>query len=140
MAEQGLQGLTEALRKLEDIGGEQGKFVKQSLRTVLREEAKKILASMRVLIKQQSGITTRALKVRAVPRKRNRVGMMAGVFYMGKEFYAGWANYGHKIGKGGKKMVKGSEWTERVKSQFPAVQETIAARLTEEIEAIAGRR
>lgn len=118
MADDGLQGITEALRKLDDIGGEQGKFVKKSIRQVLRRAAKKLQIVMLQLIKRgETGQTAANVKLKAAPRSRVRIGMLIGVFdpRQGK-FYAGWANFGHRWSR--KKLNKQSSASIRKARKF----------------------
>jgi hypothetical protein len=140
MPEEGFNGSAAAIRKMEELAGENGKFVKQSMRRALRMAAKDIRVYMLSVIPAQTGLTRVAVKVRAGKRSRVGISMLVGVFGLARKgplmrFFAGFANYGHKTPSGEK--IPGIEWTEPVKSILPQAANNIGATLGEEAAAIA---
>lgn len=75
------------------------------LRPALRDGAKVIAAEARLLAPVKSGNLKKNIKVRAQKKisKKGRIGFVATVgkfgFFKGNEFYAGFLEYGHRIGK-----------------------------------------
>ncbi len=141
-----LTGVNEAIRKLDDIAGENGKFMKQSLRTALREGAKILQRIMLTVVSRQSGLTADNIKVRAGPRSRKRISMLVGVFNAAadtiKQFYAGFADFGHMtaqskdasgINAASPQMVPGTRWTDTPKADIPIAQQKIVEVLTAEL-------
>ncbi len=140
MPEESLKGAADAIRKLNELADDNGKFAKQSMRRALREEAKTLRAFMLSVIAAETGLTRAALKVRAGKRSRIGISMLVGVFGLARKgplstFFAGFANYGHKTPGGG--HVTGLQWTEKVKTTMGGSAEAIGKTLSEEVTTIA---
>lgn len=139
----GLQGMDDCLRKLQEIGSEDGKFLRQSLRTALREAAKLLQRTILAVVGRESGLTLQNVKVRAGPRSRRGPSMLVGVFGgavkgLTQTFYAGFAAFGHKTPSGGK--VQGTEWPDAPRSDMPLAEQKITEVLRDEITQLAGGR
>ena len=100
MADTGLIGLTDALVKLEDITGPNGRFIRKSLRRILVEIGLEYVDKIKAAIKSDTGKTAYAVNIREGKKKRGVISIMMGVFgsqLTADAFYAGWANFGHRI-------------------------------------------
>ena len=92
-------GPEELLLKLKDL---EAKVSGKYMRTALRAGAKVIRTQMVADAPVKSGATRAAVKLKAMRRSRTRVGMMISVgagWFKGTEFYAGFVEFGHRIGK-----------------------------------------
>ncbi len=131
-----LEGAKECLAKLQEIAGDNGKFVRYSIRAALRDSAKMLQPQIRAAITPgPEGILRESVKVRAGKRSSRGQSILVGIFksllFGKKEFYAGFENYGHK-------NVPGSHWTTEIDiMQVPA---RFTKFLRDEIEAIAKAR
>ncbi len=92
-------GPEELLLQLKDL---EAKVSGNLMRKALRAGSKICAAQMRADAPVVSGATRDAIKVKAMKRSRNRVGMAVSVgmgWFKGTTFYAGFVEFGHKIGK-----------------------------------------
>ena len=72
------------------------------VRTALRDGAKIVQAETKSLAPVQTGLLKKSLKVRAMKRKKGRIGInvqMGAGDYKGETFYGAFVEYGHKLGK-----------------------------------------
>lgn len=101
-----VQGDKQLLRKLERLGRtEANKIIRQGLRAgakTLQAETKR-LAPVGVDKKgHKKGTLKRSIKVRALKRKRGRIGVGVTIgegFFQGEAFYGAFVALGHKLGK-----------------------------------------
>lgn len=138
MPDEAIIGMNECIRKLRDIGAEDGKFAKKGMRSALREGCKFMQRIILAALKSESGVTARNVKVRSGPRSRSKISMLVGVFggAVKDVFYAGFSNYGHKTTAG--KQVEGSRWTDVVNQDVQMAFEKVAEKLSVELAEVAG--
>lgn len=130
-----IEGAAEAIRSLQEL--ESGRFLKNSVRRSLRAGAKVMKAIIYLAIRKRTAVTAEAVSIKAGPRRKNVISMLAGVMGGATRkgiFYAGFADYGHMT-KGGKR-VQGNLWTEQAKSRTDLVVTAITTVLVEEIESM----
>jgi HK97 gp10 family phage protein len=93
-----LQGGAELAAKLETLPTRvANKVIRQSLRI----GTKIILAETVAKAPVNTGLLKKTLKVRAMKRRRNQIGVQViteGGFYQGKAFYGAFLEFGHKAG------------------------------------------
>jgi hypothetical protein len=137
---QGMQAASDALKELGN------KLAKKIIRTGLRAGCKVWLPKAKAEAPKLSGLLASKLKIRSAGSNAKRTAMSVGVGdkdFTGKEFYAGFVMYGHKIGKratkssttrqaiaaGARKSVKANNFLDRVfqanaRNAMDAVQES----------------
>ena len=119
-----LEGSKECLEKLDLLDKNMSRSI---ARNSCRAAAKVIAAAWKADAPRKSGMTAAAVKVRAMKRSRNKIGVSAIIGageYQGKTFYAAFVEKGHLTGKRGsknRKQIPARNWMkksfDRVKSQ-----------------------
>lgn len=94
----GIKGLDKALKALP------AKIEKKVLRQAMRKGVKPIQAAAKANVPVRSGTLKKAIKVRAMKRKKDRLGVLVIVGqgdFKGETFYGAMIEYGHFAGKRG---------------------------------------
>lgn len=104
-----LQGGKELERKLKTLPT---RIRNKVVRTALRSGAKLVQAETKQLAPVATGLLRKSLKVRAMKRKKGRIGInvqMGAGDYKGETFYGAFVEYGHKVGKRPGKLDKAAD-------------------------------
>lgn len=106
--------LNKILKSLRSISGKEGKKI---IRTAARETAKEVLLPVaRALAPSDTGQLRRKIKVRAIGRSKNGVGVRIGASekdFTGDQFYAAFQELGWRVGKRDKQVRDFQEATRK---------------------------
>jgi len=98
--------LAKILKALKRIPAKEGKKI---IRTAAREAAKQVLLPVaRALAPSDTGLLRRKIKVRAIGRSKNGVGVRIGATekdFTGDQFYAAFQELGWRVGKRDKRVM-----------------------------------
>lgn len=115
-----LHGDKELIRTLRGL---ETKLQNKALRTASRKAGKVVATAAKGNAPVDSGQLKRAIKVRAIKRQRNRVGVTVGsskADYTGEQFYLSFVELGHRIGK--RKSHKKQTDEQKAKDTRPFVE------------------
>ncbi len=124
MVTTGDESLNRALQRL------QGPRQKKAVRKASREALKPLAAATKSAAPRLTGRLARAIKVRALPRSRVKIGTRvtigAGMF-KGETFYGGFVVYGHLTGKRGSENRKEVPANEFMRTTAKAKKSSVLA-------------
>jgi HK97 gp10 family phage protein len=102
------------------LGNLEKKFADADCRKAMRVGAKIIQQAMIEQAPVDSGALRQSIKVRSLKRKKGRIGAMVTMradSFKGDTFYAGFVEYGHKVGKRAARRARGKVRASKVAAQ-----------------------